>query len=117
MPTPSHTLVVIALLAFLAVANIDASAADTLRMPANTTLQEGQIVRITVTGFIESEGPQRLTISYPANAVRIRNVVGGSGYAWNCGSVQINSDDVVGDVGFLERSMRRCASPLLRTHP
>jgi hypothetical protein len=77
------------------------TAADTLRVPDVTTLQQGQRARIAVTGTIETSFPGRITLQYPADVIRILSVVGGEGSAWQCPVVQINSNTTDRTVGTL----------------
>jgi len=84
---------------FVALSTLSATAADVIRIPDLTTLQEGEVRRIQITGSIGASKSTILILQYPADVVRIRSVSGGDGFAWACQPVDIWENTTSGIVG------------------
>ena len=85
----------------LAVTTLPALAVDAVRAPAQTTLTRGQLQRITISGTMETAGQGNVTLTYPANIMRIVGAEGGSGFLFDCTNLRIVSNDITGSTGTL----------------
>ena len=70
-------------------------AADAVRLPAQSIVTRGAVTAIPVTGTLSIPGTVRITMTYPANILRILSVVGGDSYLFRCNSVQIIADSIL----------------------
>lgn len=85
--------------AIVAISAVTMSSAETISVPAVTTVASGTVANIVISGSFESGGTARLTLSYPANILRIRGIRGASAWGMRCENPIIIGDDVSSTTG------------------
>lgn len=70
-------------------AALTAAAQDAIVVPPLTQGERGTVVRITVSGTITQTGTSQVSLSYPADVIRIVAIEGGEQYAYRCPSMLI----------------------------
>lgn len=73
----------------LFLATFTSSAQDVIMVPPLTQGDRGTVVRIPVTGTISATGTSQVSLSYPADVIRVRSIEGGEQYAYRCENMLI----------------------------
>lgn len=85
----------IALMAVMLWATL-ANAQDVVSLPSAIKAGRGAVVSVTVNGSLVANGHTRVVFEYPANVMRVRKVVGGNGFAFNCPTLFVGGDSLIG---------------------
>lgn len=70
-------------------------AQDAIVLPTEITSARNTLLRVVVNGTLSAGGHTRVVMDYPADVIKIRQIVGGSGYAFNCNPAVIAADTMV----------------------
>lgn len=90
---------VLLFLSLLLVLPLAAQAADAVRLPDVGVMLPGEIRTVTARGSFDRSGTIEVTMDYPADLVRIRQVYGGPAFAYRCDTALIVRDTIVGRLG------------------
>lgn len=85
--------------AIVAISAVTMLSAETISVQPVTTIASGTVANIVVSGSFETGGSIRLTLSYPANILRIRSVRGASTWGIRCENPIIIGNDVASITG------------------